>query len=61
LLTGIVGGVGLQALYLTSTYACTCQWSMLGWALAAVGICGVALYFTWYRHLPGAGETGEET
>jgi len=54
--TAIIGGVGLQALFLTSTYATTHQWSALSWSLVVVAVCAVVLYFTWYKHLPDENE-----
>jgi Na+/proline symporter len=50
--SALITAVGLQALYLISTYAVTHQWSELYVATAVVAICAFALYFTWYRRLP---------
>jgi hypothetical protein len=54
--TAIIGGVGLQALFLTSTYACTHQWKAVGVSLLVVAVVGIVLYFTWYKHLPDVNE-----
>jgi len=56
LLTAIIGGVGLQALFLMSTYACTHQWRAFTCAAYVVIVSGIILYFTWYRHLPAEDE-----
>jgi Na+/proline symporter len=55
-LTAIIGGIGLQALFLTSTYATTHQWRALFVALSVAAACAVLLYFTWYKHLPDENE-----
>jgi hypothetical protein len=60
-LTAIVGGVGLQALFLMSTYACTHQWKAFCIAGVVVLVTGMVLYFTWYRHLPADDEMSEVT
>jgi len=52
MLTAIIGGVGLQALFLMSTYACTHQWKAFSTAGGVVVVATVILYFTWYKHLP---------
>jgi len=51
-LSAVITAVGLQSLYLMSTYAVTHQWTALGTALTVVAICSGLLYFTWYRRLP---------
>lgn len=56
ILTVIIGMIGLQSLFLTSTYACTHQWKAFGWAVFIVAICAVGLYFTWYKKLPDKDE-----
>ena len=56
MLTAIIGAVGLQCLFLSSTYACTHQWNAFAWALAIVAGCAIALYFTWYKKLPDENE-----
>ena len=61
LLTAIIGGVGLQALFLMSTYACTHQWKAFTYAVGVVVVSGVILYFTWYKHLPAKDEMPEAT
>ena len=48
--------VGLQCLFLDSTYACTHQWAALGWCLGIAGICGAGLYLVLYEHLPDENE-----
>lgn len=55
-LTAVITAVGLQALFLMSTYACTHQWWSLGIAGLVVLFCGVALYGTWYKKLPAENE-----
>jgi SSS family solute:Na+ symporter len=57
-LTAIIGGIGLQALFLTSTYATTHQWAAVVVSLVVAALCGVCLYFTWYKHLPAKDEAG---
>jgi Na+/proline symporter len=56
LLTAIIGGVGLQALFLMSAYACTHQWTALTYAAGVVVLTSIILYFTWYKHLPAKDE-----
>jgi len=56
ILTAIIGAVGLQCLFLSSTYACTHQWNAFAWAMAIVAVSVVALYFTWYKKLPDENE-----
>jgi len=51
-----VGAVGIQALWLSSTYAVTHQWWAFTVALVVSAIAAVLLYFTWYRQLPSADE-----
>lgn len=53
ILSTVITAIGLQALYLMSTYAVTHQWREFALAGGVVLICSVALYFTWYLKLPG--------
>ncbi|MBN1853024.1 MAG: hypothetical protein JW829_09885 [Pirellulales bacterium] len=52
LVATLVTMIGLQALYLISTYACTHQWHAFWIASGVVIGSAVALYFIWYRQLP---------
>ncbi len=56
ILAALVGSVGLQSLFLTSSYACTHQWRAFVMAILVMGGCGIALYFLWYKNLPDANE-----
>ena len=56
-----IGGVGLQALFLMTTYACTHQWKAVGGSFVVVVSAACALYFTWYKHLPDKDEGKEVT
>jgi hypothetical protein len=51
-----VGTIGVQALWLMSTYAVTHQWSAFTAAAVVASLSAVGLYFTWYKHLPERGE-----
>lgn len=54
--SALVTAIGLQALFLASTYAVTHQWNALGVAIVVVVAAAIILYFTWYRRLPDADE-----
>lgn len=59
ILAALIGSVGLQALFLTSSYACTHQWHAFVTAILVVAGCGIALYFLWYKNLPDENEHTE--
>lgn len=50
--SALITAVGLQALFLASTYAVTHQWNAVAGALFVVFGTAVLLYFTWYQRLP---------
>ncbi len=52
LLSAAITAIGLQALYLMSTYAVTHQWTAFANAALTVVGCGILLYFTWFKKLP---------
>ncbi|MDC0936894.1 hypothetical protein OAS39_11460 [Pirellulales bacterium] len=54
--SALITAVGLQALFLASTYAVTHQWNALCGSALVVGVSAAILYFTWYRRLPSADE-----
>jgi SSS family solute:Na+ symporter len=56
LLTVVIGTVGVQALWLMSTYAVTHQWTAFGVAGIVVLLSTFGLYFTWYKVLPDKDE-----
>lgn len=56
----LVTAVGLQALFLASTYAVTHQWKSFVAALVTAGTSAVVLYFTWYLKLPIDTPVGED-
>lgn len=51
-IAAIIIGIGLQALFLSSVYACTQQWTAFTWSLVVVGASSLISYWTWYRALP---------
>ena len=55
--SAVVAGIGLQALFLASTYVVTHQWNALTVALFLVIAAAAILEFTWRRRLPSADET----
>jgi len=56
ILAAVIGSIGLQSLFLTSSYACTHQWRAFTVAVAIMTVCGISLYFLWYRNLPDKAE-----
>jgi SSS family solute:Na+ symporter len=56
LATVVIGTIGVQALWLMSTYAVTHQWFAFSVAGGVVALCAFCLYFTWYKHLPDPDE-----
>jgi Na+/proline symporter len=52
LISTVITAIGLQALFLASTYAVTHQWNALFISLAIAAISSFILYFTWYLKLP---------
>ena len=57
LIAAIIIGIGLQALFLTSVYACTQQWTAFCVSLLIVAVSTLISYWTWYRILPSADES----
>ena len=55
-LTVVIASIGLQCLFLASSYACTHQWKAFVIVLAVVAASAAGLYFTWYKHLPAKDE-----
>ena len=55
-LSVLVGTIGVQALWLTSTYAVTHQWRAFAVAAVVTLAAAIVLYFTWYRQLPDPDE-----
>ncbi len=56
LIAAIIIGIGLQALFLTSVYACTQQWTAFWLSVLTVAVSAVISYWTWYRALPDEDE-----
>ncbi len=56
LATVVIGTIGVQALWLMSTFAVTHQWAAFGVAGLVVSLSAVGLYFTWYKCLPDKDE-----
>jgi SSS family solute:Na+ symporter len=56
LVTAVILTIGLQSLFLMSTYACTHQWDSFWNAGIVVLVVAVLTYFTWYKKLPAKDE-----
>ena len=56
LVAAIIIGIGLQALFLASVYACTQQWTAFCLSLLVVAVSTIISYWTWYRALPDEDE-----
>ncbi len=58
-MAGIIAAIMFHAIYMISTYLCTKQWGDVLTCCMITLICGILLYFIWYKRLPDKDEDVE--